>query len=86
MSTYRLRRTWRVKVDEPFARYVADASSARTACLRNVITQLRAGEIDVVVSGLLPGLYFVFACDVTISAAVHDDTVVLVAVTEEVED
>jgi hypothetical protein len=86
VSSYRLRRAWQVRVDETFARHVADASAARTTCLRSVIAQLRAGDIDLVVSGLLPGLYFVFACDVTISAVVSGDTVVLTTITEEEED
>ena len=86
MSAYRLRRAWRVRVDDPFALYVAEAAEARTSCLREVIAKLRQGTIDLVVSGLLPGLYFIFACDVTISAAVYDDTVVLTDITEEAED
>lgn len=87
MSEYRQRRPWRVRVGERFARYVADASDARTRCLRAVITQLLDGGVDVVMStGLLPGLHFVFACDVTISALVYDDTIVLTDITEEVED
>ena len=81
-----MRRAWRVRVDEPFARYIAEASTVRTHCLRNVISQLRLGEIDLIASGLLPGLYFIWACDVTISAAVHDDTVVLTAVAEEADE
>ncbi len=86
MSAYRLRRSWRVRVDDPFARHVANATEARTKCLRDVITQLHKGTIDLIVSGLLPNLYFIFACDVTISATVHDDTVVLIEITEEGED
>lgn len=82
-----LQKRWRlVRYDVPFAKYAGTTSRERADCLRDVITKLRAGTLESVFSDLRGNLYYIFACNVTISAAVSGDEVVLLEVTEESDE
>ncbi|MES1254796.1 MAG: hypothetical protein ABUS56_04260 [Acidobacteriota bacterium] len=82
MARIPLRRAWRVHVGDGFNRYVADVSEARLACFLDLVKQLRAGTIDVVPSGFERDVFYVFACDVVISAVVENDRILLATVTD----
>lgn len=82
MSSYRIRRARRVRTGDGFTRYVADVSDARLRCFQGVVTQLRAGSMEIVKSGYEPDVFYVFACDVVISAVVKGDDIVLATVTD----